>query len=220
MSKMIDLTGQRFGRLTVIRPTEERYISSVVWECRCDCGNLCRVPSYWLRHGIKHSCGCLQDESRRDDITGQTRGRLTAIRPTDQRSNGATIWEWRCSCGAMVYKSIRAVGDTASTMCPACARKLKREQAEAMRGRVERDEDTGVALGYLPGIRAGKLHSNNTSGVRGVTWHAGTGKWMARVEENGKTRTIGYFSTIEEAAKARAAAVKRIYGAKEEHHND
>lgn len=39
---MLNLSGQRFGRLVAIRPTEERWRTSVVWECRCDCGQRSR----------------------------------------------------------------------------------------------------------------------------------------------------------------------------------
>jgi hypothetical protein len=38
MSRISDLTGRSFGRLTVLQPTPERRGSSVVWECRCVCG--------------------------------------------------------------------------------------------------------------------------------------------------------------------------------------
>lgn len=61
---MIDLTGQRFGRLTVIKYTCERVDRSVVWECRCDCGKLHKATSKNLRSGHTRSCGCLLIESR------------------------------------------------------------------------------------------------------------------------------------------------------------
>ena len=38
-AKINDITGMRFGRLIAIRPTSERKNRSVVWECRCNCGN-------------------------------------------------------------------------------------------------------------------------------------------------------------------------------------
>ena len=66
--------------------------------------------------------------------------------------------------------------------------------------------------GALDGIRAGKLYANNTSGVRGVSWHARNGDWVARIHENGKSVTIGHYATIEEAAEARRKAVLRKYG--------
>lgn len=209
---MIDLTGQRFGRLVAIRPTEEHWRTSVVWECRCDCGQDCRVPSTWLRQGIKRSCGCLQDEARREDVTGQRRGHLTAIRPTDQRRNGATVWEWRCDCGATVLKPPSMVRPGMSTMCPDCARRLKIEQGATLAATQHRDEETGMMPGSLADLKAGKLPRHNTSGIRGVSWHAGTGKWVARIQDGGRTRTIGYYDTIDAAAEARARAVREKYG--------
>jgi hypothetical protein len=55
----MDLTGQRFGRLTVVRrapPPRTR------WHCRCDCGGESISPTSTLRSGASQSCGCLQRE--------------------------------------------------------------------------------------------------------------------------------------------------------------
>ena len=57
-----DLTGQRFGRLIAVRPTEERRQRFVVWECKCDCGNTVHVTSGMLKCGNTSSCGCLRKE--------------------------------------------------------------------------------------------------------------------------------------------------------------
>lgn len=57
---VLDLKGQRFGRLTVIQLTEERIRKSAVWECRCDCGNTAFVTSKNLKTGTTRSCGCLR----------------------------------------------------------------------------------------------------------------------------------------------------------------
>lgn len=73
MPKRIDLTGQRFGRLTVIRKTDQRQNQCVVWECLCDCGNVCFVSSDQLMRkgsGKKRSCGCLQKELHKAYIHG------------------------------------------------------------------------------------------------------------------------------------------------------
>lgn len=213
-----ELAGRRFGRLVALEPTDKRYRTSVVWRCRCDCGRECEAPSSLLLRGTIRSCGCLQDENRRADVTGQRRGHLVALRPTDQRRGGSTVWLWRCDCGREVLKALELVHDTA--LCPECARALKSRQARAMYEGAAREDEHGLLPSYLDGLRAGKLASNNTSGVRGVTWHAATRKWRARMQRDGRTVTIGCYDTIEDAAKARAEAVARQYGGKDDPKNE
>lgn len=59
----IDLTGQRFGRWTVLK-RGENYVSldesgqHAQWVCRCDCGTVRLVASASLRRGLSKSCGC------------------------------------------------------------------------------------------------------------------------------------------------------------------
>lgn len=63
MSKMIDLTGQRFGRLIAIkRSTESGTNKGVYWLCHCDCGKEKYIRGADLRDGSVKSCGCLKDE--------------------------------------------------------------------------------------------------------------------------------------------------------------
>ena len=59
MSKKVDLTGMRFGRLTALEPTEERKNGYTVWLCRCDCGNTVHAASRFLKNGWMTSCGCV-----------------------------------------------------------------------------------------------------------------------------------------------------------------
>ena len=55
-----DITGQKFGKLTVLKPTKKRKNGNVVWLCLCDCGNIREVVSGNLQSGHTQSCGCLQ----------------------------------------------------------------------------------------------------------------------------------------------------------------
>lgn len=66
--RALDLTGQRFGRLTAIEPTEERQRTSVVWRCRCDCGKEMLASTAKLTGGIVQSCGCLQADQRKKNM--------------------------------------------------------------------------------------------------------------------------------------------------------
>lgn len=55
--KFIDLTGERFGMLTVMERTENRG-TTTMWLCQCDCGNSSVVSSQNIRLGRTKSCGC------------------------------------------------------------------------------------------------------------------------------------------------------------------
>lgn len=59
MPKIIDLTGKKFGRLTVIEKSNERSSGSIKWICTCECGNTVSVVSRDLRNGHTKSCGCI-----------------------------------------------------------------------------------------------------------------------------------------------------------------
>ena len=58
----IDLTGQKFGKLTVIT-RDFSHKRRAYWICKCDCGNTTIVPSCDLRNGHTQSCGCKKFES-------------------------------------------------------------------------------------------------------------------------------------------------------------
>lgn len=63
---LIDMIGQRYGRLTVISRGERRgKYTGAFWLCRCDCGNTVTVSGRELRKGDTRSCGCLYRETRR-----------------------------------------------------------------------------------------------------------------------------------------------------------
>ena len=58
MAKAIDLTGQVFGKLKVIRRIGSKK-ENALWECLCECGSKCEVTGYNLRSGKTKSCGCV-----------------------------------------------------------------------------------------------------------------------------------------------------------------
>ena len=63
MARILDLTGQKFGRLTALNITTERDSQGLVlWECQCDCGNKIKVAGSYLKRGRVQSCGCLKKE--------------------------------------------------------------------------------------------------------------------------------------------------------------
>lgn len=61
--KKIDLTGNRYGRLTVLKENGKRG-KNILWLCRCDCGHEINAVACNLKNGHTQSCGCLQKEAR------------------------------------------------------------------------------------------------------------------------------------------------------------
>ena len=105
-----DITGQRFGRLTVLGDSGKRFHRSIVWHCRCDCGKELDVPSTYLQNGQVQNCDdCRVKEPtvkrmrKPKDISKMVFGELTAICPTDKRVSGCVVWECKCSCGNTAY---------------------------------------------------------------------------------------------------------------------
>lgn len=80
MSKLIDLSGQRFGRLTVIE-RKGTQCGHPTWRCLCDCGEETIVASNHLRSGAVTSCGCFRQESitRKNTMHNGTKTRLFRI---------------------------------------------------------------------------------------------------------------------------------------------
>lgn len=67
--KSKNLKGKRYGRLIALEETEQRDKGgSIIWKCRCECGNECCVSSSSLLRGRTSSCGCLQAESARKGL--------------------------------------------------------------------------------------------------------------------------------------------------------
>lgn len=98
-NKLNYLVGKRFGRLIVESRTEERQNGSVVWRCKCDCGNYKNVPTHSLQNNHTQSCGCLIREVQGIDITNQKFGRLTALYPIESKSSSSLMWHCKCECG-------------------------------------------------------------------------------------------------------------------------
>jgi len=63
-----NILGQRFSRLVVVEKTALRAGKNVVWKCKCDCGELCYVSGYNLRHSFTRSCGCMRVEAGMKNI--------------------------------------------------------------------------------------------------------------------------------------------------------
>ena len=108
--------GDRFGRLVVLnRDLTKQGEGRVYWNCQCDCGNTISLSGHPLKSGNTRSCGCLNNDTRREriiqwneennpDLTGIKSGMLTVIRrareeETVGRPRRVGYWYCQCDCG-------------------------------------------------------------------------------------------------------------------------
>lgn len=118
-----DLTGLRFGRLTVTEDSGRRKQGCILWRCRCDCGGEILLMRNQLISGKVTDCGCAAKENGSDtaaeDLTGRQFGELTVLRRVENDRNSKARWLCRCSCGRQreVYAFHLKNGNTRSCGC-------------------------------------------------------------------------------------------------------
>lgn len=101
MSSFVDLTGQTFGRWSVVSYWGKKK-ETLYWNCVCSCSNKTNrvVAGGSLKRGISKSCGCLIREAARNklkDLTNKRYGRLTVV-SFNGRKNGMSYWNCVCDC--------------------------------------------------------------------------------------------------------------------------
>lgn len=193
-----DLAGKTFGSLTVLHPLDERGANgSILWLCRCVCGNTCTAASAQLTGGRKTHCGCRTvKQYHYADITGQQFGRLTAMHPTDKRTaRGGVVWRCRCTCGNELDVDYNELTFTTRQSC-GCQ---KLEHNARMPGLPVHVDGTSVDH-----LRSRKVFTNNTTGYRGV--YRIRNRYTAKIVFQKKQYYFGSYQSAEEAAEARKEA--------------
>jgi hypothetical protein len=195
--------GGRYGKLTVLRRVENDKKGKPVYLCLCDCGREKTYLSAWLSQGRVTSCGCSQGVTP-IDLTNKRFGHVVALSPTERRDGNAIVWECRCDCGKLTYRShssLKVSGENTSCGC------LQSEISKAnFKKAIHHVEDTCIEK-----LESTKPTARNTSGVRGVYWNARDRKWQATIGFQKKQIFLGRFDTLAEAAEARKRAEEEIY---------
>lgn len=118
MAKRVDLVGQRFGRITVIKPTtKEDLINAGLatdrrrWWGQCDCGNLKIYTTGNLKSGTTSSCGCYKTEYLENELKiGDKYGSLIITKKTSKKLRRITVYEFYCeACNSYCEMSREAI---------------------------------------------------------------------------------------------------------------
>ena len=192
-----DLTGQRFGMLTVLERSEQK---NYYWLCRCDCGKTVEVQVYKLKTGHTQSCGCMKS----NDLTGKRFGRLLVLRRSERKTDyGQSFWICRCDCGneKEVIHSSLTCGTVLSCGC------LHQDSAQK-KSKMIKELKTNPDI-----IRnSDRLRKDNKTGVTGVTYNQKTGIYTARIGFKGVRYVLTRSSDINKCIAARKEAEKEIFG--------
>lgn len=121
----VDLTGQKFGRLTANYPERITGKPRLYWNCTCDCGKITHVAPDQLKSGRVVSCGCLRNEKNKTRrykkiLPGMQSGKLTTTGKVEKRGKYEYL-ECKCSCGNTCVVSKHDFLTKKATSC-GCAR--------------------------------------------------------------------------------------------------
>lgn len=205
--------GQRYDRLKIIEdlgvlPYKSSGRKFRTYRCLCDCGNIIDLPGVYIGRAWK-SCGCLQRESREKVIApGTMFGRLKVLEKGMAIPNRGYAYICECQCAKKTILSVRGdrLRSGEAQSCGCLHDELLREHCK------KAYSNNFVGNTNVPRIAYDKLQKNNTSGVRGVTWHKGVCKWQAGIDFKGKHYHLGYYLDIAQAKKARESAEKELHG--------
>lgn len=189
MTRVNDLTGQRFGQLTVASRSENSIRGKARWFCVCDCGGATTTYGHKLTSGWTKSCGCAQREAaiesgkkraghispQRVDLTGKVVGRLTVTGLDEDKSTSRRrMWNCTCTCGKelSVWGGSLAAGSTQSCGCLQRERSSSNKQIDisgerfgklVAQTRVHRDVWSCVCdCGNATNVTTGSLRSGNS----------------------------------------------------------
>lgn len=113
MPNKIDITGQSFGRLTVIKECEERRNGKLFWHCKCECGNYTDVVSQHLRNESTRSCGCLFTDELTKRLTTHGLTKRGAKKPSEYN-----VWSGMLSrCSNVKEDRYKDYGGRGITVC-------------------------------------------------------------------------------------------------------
>ena len=123
MRKIIDETGNRYGKLTVVSYYGQNKHKQRMWNCKCDCGKNKIILGHCLRAGHSKSCGCLRIKDR----LGKRYGKLVVVEYVRQSKFNVALWKCRCDCGNNVVVSGTALQSKNTKSC-GCLRLIPKKQ--------------------------------------------------------------------------------------------
>lgn len=227
MGKFKDLSGERFGRLVVLKRVSPKGVRHIKYLCKCDCGNETIVSGDGLKYGDIKSCGCLRKE-----VT-------SALSKSMARKITYTIYEDYivgddgCGHTFMVdvadYDIIKKQQWTYSKGYWSTSVRFGDKWAQVMMHHFIMPRIDGYVIDHIDrngsnnrrrnlryatvsqnGMNS-KVRTKNSSGITGVWLDKRYNIWCASLMLNGKSIWLGEYKNKDEAIEARLQAEAKYF---------
>lgn len=236
MGRVIDLVGQKFGKLTVteraedyVRPNGRR---ALMWKCNCDCGNEVIVRGDHLKSGITNSCGCIQKEVSKQfcyklgkshkkyntyDLSGEygigytSKGEEFWFDIEDYDKIKDYCWYFN-SYGYVISKDKTRKKISLHRIVTNCPIGLMPDHIHGHTTRHDNRKSNLRICTNKENARNKRLQKNNQSGVTGVYFDNTSKKWKAQIRVDGKCISLGYYTEFKNAVQARKSAEDKYFG--------
>lgn len=232
-----DLTGLKFGKLTVIEQAED-YIRKkgrhdVRWKCICDCGNITSVSTQNLKNGSVKSCGCWRKENTAQySKVVQHRKNIYefkdnyAICFTEDKNfmwlfdiedyDKISSYYWTSSSTKRGYAEAKDKNTRHTIQMSRLVMGVgygDRVQVDHINHNIfdNRKQNLRICTISQNNHNVG-LRSTNTSGVTGVSWSKKSNKWCVHIQYDGKDHSLGFYNSFDEAVKVRKDAEQKYFG--------
>lgn len=221
--KLIDLTGQKFGLLTVLSRADNtiRPSGQVVtrWHCRCQCGTEKDIDSSELRKGKVQSCGCL---SRK--LSSERKSKTNTYNLSGNVGIGYTVdgeqfyfdkedydkikdYYWRVSTNGYIINSKVGLLHRFIMNCP-----TEYDVDHIKSSEINNNCKSNLQLCTVSqNISKKRMMKINSSGIIGVSWSKTKLKWLTRLNKENKCVYLCYFDNKDDAIKARLQAESKFY---------
>jgi len=226
MPKFIDLTGKKFGYLTVLQRAHNNS-SGTAWLCECQCGNKKIINGKYLKNGKTKLCGCLTKQLFKERINEKrlSNNSTNTFILSDYYYIGYTSDETVFYFDIDDYEKISKVSWTVNSNGYLCGRyngknilihRLILENNQIIdhinHNKLDNRKENLRIVSKSQNAMNARLSKNNTSGHTGVSFIKSYNKWMSYIMINGELKNLGYFSDKNDAIKERESAEKHYFG--------
>lgn len=230
-----DLTGQKFGKLTVLYRDENDRTGHVKWVCRCDCGKTISVYKDALLDGRQTSCGCQRIKLVQTEEYRQSRRLLNQYDLSGEYGIGTCSntkhkflfdiedydlikkYTWREDSNGYIVASLDRNIDNRS--CIMLHRLImgvdendKIEIDHIGHNTFDNRKKSLRIVNHSQNISNAGLRNHNTSGFTGVSWSNKDKRWIASITSNNNVIRLGSFKVFDDAVSARKEAEDKYFG--------